>query len=72
MKRNRKDGTAVIKCRICDAAYQMMISSLSEPVDVYTEWIDKCEQANQNALKGKFADDEEEPESDLIEDIEYL
>jgi len=35
-----------IRCSICDANYQMMINYLMEPVDVYSEWIDRCEEEN--------------------------
>ncbi|KAJ1878909.1 hypothetical protein LPJ57_003138 [Coemansia sp. RSA 486] len=34
-----------LKCRICAASYQAAINHLSEPVDVYSEWIDACEEA---------------------------
>jgi len=45
-KIDRVKGIGSVKCTVCDASYQMMINYLSEPVDVYSEWIDKCEQEN--------------------------
>ncbi|CEP03153.1 Transcription elongation factor 1 like protein [Plasmodiophora brassicae] len=45
-KMKRSENVAEISCRICDANYRMPINSLTEPVDVYCEWIDECEQAN--------------------------
>jgi len=36
-----------IRCNVCAAAYQMIINYLSEPVDIYSEWIDKCQEENQ-------------------------
>jgi len=36
-----------IRCSVCDASYQMMTNYLSEPVDVYSEWLDKCEEENE-------------------------
>ncbi|KAF7272731.1 hypothetical protein GWI33_014513 [Rhynchophorus ferrugineus] len=39
-------NAAKIKCRICLEDFQTSINRLSEPVDVYNDWIDACEQAN--------------------------
>ncbi|KAK9764123.1 hypothetical protein K7432_008632 [Basidiobolus ranarum] len=36
-----------LSCRICSASFQCMINYLSEPIDVYSEWIDACEKINQ-------------------------
>ncbi|KAL6631625.1 Elf1-domain-containing protein [Neocallimastix sp. 'constans'] len=35
-----------LKCRICGANYQSPINSLSHPIDVYSDWIDACEELN--------------------------
>merc|ERR1712107_562732 len=43
---DRKKNLGSIKCRICGASYQMMINYLTEPVDVFSEWIDECQNAN--------------------------
>ncbi|KAJ1807320.1 hypothetical protein LPJ75_004830 [Coemansia sp. RSA 2598] len=43
MDKDRRVGN--LKCRICSASYQAAINHLSEPVDVYSEWIDACEEA---------------------------
>ena len=45
-KIRRKEHSAVIRCRVCDANYQTFVTELSEPVDVYCQWIDACEDAN--------------------------
>jgi len=45
MDRNRNAGR--ISCRICAEDFQTTITYLSEPIDVYSEWIDACETANQ-------------------------
>ena len=39
-------GKASISCRICCANYEMLINNLTEPIDVYAEWIDECEKQN--------------------------
>ncbi|KAJ1644981.1 hypothetical protein J3B02_000827 [Coemansia erecta] len=43
MDKDRRVGN--LKCRICSASYQAAINHLSKPVDVYSEWIDACEEA---------------------------
>mmetsp|Transcript_13499 Transcript_13499/g.23173 ORF Transcript_13499/g.23173 Transcript_13499/m.23173 type:complete len:85 (+) Transcript_13499:47-301(+) len=40
----RKVGT--VTCRICSENFQMPITYLTEPIDIYTEWLDECEKAN--------------------------
>mmetsp|Transcript_26945 Transcript_26945/g.32707 ORF Transcript_26945/g.32707 Transcript_26945/m.32707 type:complete len:85 (-) Transcript_26945:536-790(-) len=35
-----------VSCRICGEKFQTTIDNLSEPVDVYSEWIDECERVN--------------------------
>merc|ERR1712224_803119 len=41
-----KTHTARIECRVCHAMYDCEINDLSDPIDVYAEWIDKCEEEN--------------------------
>ncbi|XP_062964813.1 transcription elongation factor 1 homolog [Cynocephalus volans] len=40
-------NTGVISCTVCLEEFQTPITYLSEPVDVYSDWIDACEAANQ-------------------------
>jgi transcription elongation factor Elf1 len=40
-----REGTGSLKCRICDASFQMPIHHLHEPIDVFSEWLDECEAA---------------------------
>ncbi|KAJ3352554.1 hypothetical protein GGF32_003656 [Allomyces javanicus] len=47
MERDKKIGT--IKCRVCQELWQTTISALSEPIDVYSDWIDACEAAQREA-----------------------
>jgi transcription elongation factor Elf1 len=37
---NRQSQTGTARCRVCSAGYQTVISYLSDPVDVYAEWVD--------------------------------
>uniref|UniRef100_A0A452V087 Transcription elongation factor 1 homolog n=1 Tax=Ursus maritimus TaxID=29073 RepID=A0A452V087_URSMA len=41
------DGDRLISCTVCLEEFQTPITYLSEPVDVYSDWIDACEAANQ-------------------------
>ena len=40
-----REGTGSLKCRMCDASFQMPIHHLHEPIDVFSEWLDECEAA---------------------------
>jgi len=44
-----------ITCRICDVNYTTEINELTAAIDVYSEWIDQCEEQNRTLL-----DNEEE------------
>ncbi|KAI3360196.1 hypothetical protein L3Q82_014503 [Scortum barcoo] len=43
----RTRNTGIISCSVCLEEFQTPITYLSEPVDVYSDWIDACEAANQ-------------------------
>jgi transcription elongation factor Elf1 len=42
-----KDRVAKAECGVCMAVYATIANALTEPVDVYSEWIDECEKANE-------------------------
>ncbi|KAF8698153.1 hypothetical protein HU200_035668 [Digitaria exilis] len=42
-------GIAEASCLVCEEAYCTVPDNLTEPIDVYHEWIDECERANQGA-----------------------
>lgn len=46
-----KAGIGSLNCRLCGAAFQMPIHHLHEPIDVFSEWLDDCEAA-QNPRAG--------------------
>ena len=46
VKMDKSKNAAKIQCTICLEDFQATINFLSEPVDVYNEWIDACEMAN--------------------------
>lgn len=43
---DRERSVGFISCRVCLEDFQSKINYLSEAVDVYSDWIDACEQAN--------------------------
>ncbi|KAL2086647.1 hypothetical protein ACEWY4_017706 [Coilia grayii] len=47
VKMERSRNTGIISCSVCLEEFQTPITYLSEPVDVYSDWIDACETANQ-------------------------
>lgn len=48
VKMKRQEKYAHLKCRRCMIDHKMPISYLHEPIDVYSDWVDKCDAANQN------------------------
>eukprot|EP00403_Amphidinium_massartii_P035364 CAMPEP_0178441036 /NCGR_PEP_ID=MMETSP0689_2-20121128/37227_1 /TAXON_ID=160604 /ORGANISM="Amphidinium massartii, Strain CS-259" /LENGTH=81 /DNA_ID=CAMNT_0020064109 /DNA_START=1 /DNA_END=243 /DNA_ORIENTATION=+ len=46
VKMVRTESIAFLKCRICNASFQSRINYLTEPVDVYAEWVDASQEAN--------------------------
>ncbi|EIW85174.1 Elf1-domain-containing protein [Coniophora puteana RWD-64-598 SS2] len=42
---DRKEGIAQLACRICDQRYQSKVNHLTEPIDIYSEWIDAADAA---------------------------
>jgi len=51
-KMENSKGKGTLSCRICDAGYEMPIHYLSEPIDVFYEWLDACEKAQNEASMG--------------------
>lgn len=44
---DRASEVGIAKCRGCGESYRTVISAkLSDPIDIYSEWIDACERAN--------------------------
>jgi transcription elongation factor Elf1 len=49
--------TGELFCRICDAKFQTSINSLTEPIDVFSEWLDEAEEKMDRQLGDNLADD---------------
>ncbi|KAF8698115.1 hypothetical protein HU200_035630 [Digitaria exilis] len=46
-----KERYAKVECRICTESYVTKAHPLTAPVDVYAEWIDACEDANEGVVR---------------------
>ncbi|KAF7989785.1 hypothetical protein HCN44_008459 [Aphidius gifuensis] len=46
VKMDKQRKTARISCRVCMEDYQTSVNVLSDPLDVYNDWIDACDAAN--------------------------
>lgn len=46
VRSDKTKNIARIVCNICNEEFTTNITYLSEPIDVYSDWIDACEQAN--------------------------
>ncbi|KAK2196122.1 bifunctional Transcription elongation factor 1 superfamily/Transcription elongation factor 1 [Babesia duncani] len=42
IKIDMQSGLGLLNCRICGVKFSTRITSLDEPIDVYTVWIDRC------------------------------
>ncbi|CAM0951107.1 unnamed protein product [Alopecurus aequalis] len=45
---------AVALCFVCQERYATKAHALTEPVDVYSEWIDDCGKANQGVHRQEY------------------
>ena len=64
-KLDRQAETGSVTCRVCGESFQARITTLDDPVDVYTAWIDALESSKGAPGAGAGAggaggDDEEE------------
>lgn len=63
-KLDRKTNIGRLVCRICGASYQSSINYLSEPIDVFSEWIDDCMKITDHNAEPNEDDDEASPGED--------
>ncbi|XP_021860457.1 transcription elongation factor 1 homolog [Spinacia oleracea] len=43
---NMKNLVGEASCRICSEKYSTVATALTEPIDIYSEWIDECARVN--------------------------
>lgn len=44
---DEKTRVGYLSCKTCGQNFSTPTNPLSQPIDVYTDWIDACEEANQ-------------------------
>lgn len=58
---DKRSNIGTLTCKICGQSFQTAINSLSEPVDIYSNWIDACEAvAEEEAKRTKEEYDDED------------
>ncbi|KAL6839568.1 hypothetical protein ACP4OV_030507 [Aristida adscensionis] len=60
-----KGGVAVASCGVCKEEYGTSAHPLTEPIDVYSDWIDACERANEEEAavgrrRSRYADEDDD------------
>ncbi|KAI7897527.1 transcription elongation factor Elf1 like-domain-containing protein [Cokeromyces recurvatus] len=45
-KIDHQNKVGILSCKICGVSWQDTITYLDEPIDVYSAWIDACEELN--------------------------
>ncbi|QEL61548.1 hypothetical protein CJJ09_003695 [Candidozyma auris] len=66
---DKKNGVGDLACKICGQSFQTAINSLSQPVDIYSDWIDACEDLAEEAeARGADLENVEEAYSDDDDD----
>ncbi|KAG2181827.1 hypothetical protein INT44_008643, partial [Umbelopsis vinacea] len=53
-----------LSCKVCDVSWQCPITYLDEAVDVYSAWIDACENVNKDRGSSRRARGDEEEEQE--------
>jgi len=65
-------GVGSLECRLCGASYQMPIHHLHEPIDVFSEWLDDCESAQQGRNPNSTTENNMMPDDDDDDDDDEL
>lgn len=67
---DKKSNIGTLRCKTCGQTFQSLINGLSQPVDIYSDWVDACEAvADEAELKGEDAFEEKDGYDE--EDDEY-
>ena len=72
---DQKSMTAELRCNVCQATFETKINPLSDPIDVFTEWLDETvdmqtsevrniQQRQQQQHRGIVANEDEEEDND--------
>ncbi|CAJ0745527.1 19349_t:CDS:2 [Entrophospora sp. SA101] len=63
VKMQKEAKVGILSCRICNSAFQATINPLSDPIDVYSEWVDYTE-ATMEIYDSDVIVDEDDNEDD--------
>lgn len=55
-KLDRLHNIGSLQCRVCGVQWQTRINHLSEPVDIFSDWIDACEEENRKCAARRVVD----------------
>ncbi|RLV89181.1 Transcription elongation factor 1 [Spathaspora sp. JA1] len=67
---DKKNLLGELHCKICGQSFQTAIHSLSQPVDIYSDWIDACEDlAEEGDQEG--GQEQQQNDDDIYSDDEY-
>ncbi|GME97891.1 unnamed protein product [Ambrosiozyma monospora] len=64
---DKKTNIGTLNCKICGQSFQSPINSLSQPIDIYSDWVDACEAVAEELAKpgaGDYDDDGYEEDDD--------
>ena len=56
VKLDKKAGIGDLYCKVCGQRFQASINYLSAAVDVYSEWLDACEEVAQQAAAQEMSE----------------
>jgi len=58
----KREGIGALHCKICGQHFESNINYLSAPIDVYSDWIDACEQVarEEGAARQETARDDDD------------
>lgn len=68
---DKKNLLGELHCKICGQSFQTSIHALSQPVDIYSDWIDACEDLMEEAERNGTALGGDGDEEDVYSDEEY-
>lgn len=59
-KLNFKENIGKLECKNCKKSYLTKINYLSEPIDLFSEWLDEIDRAEKAAQSSSYADDNDD------------
>ncbi|KAG0669013.1 AAA ATPase Elf1 [Pichia californica] len=68
---DKKSNIGTLTCKICGQSFQTSINSLSEPIDIYSTWIDACEAVAEEEAKRVGEDEGYDDVNDDNEEDEH-